>query len=68
MANGNGLVEFLKTKRSKQELEIALSVLREFKSNESDEEWAAGFFLTWAQIEKFENMLVALCESKRKDV
>jgi len=35
----NTITDFLKTKRKIQELQIALDVIREFKSHESNEEW-----------------------------
>ena len=56
------ITDFLKTKRSKDDLKIALEVLREFKSNESTEEWAMTAFAAWAKLEQFEEYLSHLVE------
>ena len=51
------ITDFLKTKRSKDELRVALDVLREFKACESMEEWAAIMFAAWAKLEQLEEFL-----------
>ena len=58
------ITDFLKTKRSKRELKIALTVLREFKSCESEEEWLYSSFESWEKLEMLEEMLAHLCEKK----
>ena len=52
--------DFLKTKRDKKDLKIALEVIREFKSHESREEWLAYPILTWVKLEKLEGYLEEL--------
>jgi hypothetical protein len=56
------ITDFLKTTRSKQDLKTALEVLREFKGNESGEEWFAIPFDTWVKLEQFEEFLAHLVE------
>lgn len=51
------ITDFLKTKRTKEELSIALDVLREFKAGESVEEWAGIWFMAWAKLEQLEEFL-----------
>ena len=58
------IVDFLKTSRSKEDLKIALEVLREFKECEGDEEWIAISFATWAKLEQLEEFLAYLVEGK----
>lgn len=58
------ITDFLKTPRAKDDLRIALDVLREFKSNESTLEWAMINFSAWAKLEQFEEFLAHLVESK----
>jgi len=58
------ITNFLKTKRSKEDLKIALEILREFKSNESTEEWAIVPFEAWAKFEQFEEFLAHLVEGE----
>ncbi len=55
--NTMSLIDFIKTKRSKEDLKIALEVLTEFKSNESHEEWALTPFMAWAKLEQLEEYL-----------
>lgn len=52
-----GVIGFLKTKRSEDELRIALDVLREFKAHESVDEWIAIMFSAWAKLEQLEEYL-----------
>lgn len=59
-----GIVDFLKTTRPKGELEIALSVLREFKACETGYEWLAIPFAAWAKLEQFEEFLAHLVEGE----
>jgi len=54
------ITDFLKTKRSKEELKIALDVLREFKDCESFEEWAGIPFHAWGKLEQLEEFLAHL--------
>lgn len=56
------ITNFLKTTRSKHDLEIALSVLREFKQGESQEEWTSIMFIAWAKLEQLEEFLAHLVE------
>jgi hypothetical protein len=51
------ITDFLKTKRSKDELRVALDVLREFKGCESMEEWVGIMFSAWAKLEQLEEFL-----------
>ena len=59
------ITDFLKTKRPKKELKIALSILKEFKKCESMEEWAMIRFAAWAKFEQFEEFLEHLVNKKR---
>lgn len=56
------ITDFLKTTRTKDELKAALDVLREFKSNESTEEWASIMFASWAKLEQLEAFLAHLVD------
>ena len=58
------ITDFLKTKTSKEDLSTALKVLREFKDNESLEEWASISFASWAKLEQLEEFLMHLVEGK----
>jgi hypothetical protein len=58
----NVITDFLKTTRSKDELKHALEVLREFKSHESQEEWAMTPFASWAKLEQLEEFLAHIVE------
>ena len=53
-------VDFLETKRSRGELRIVLSVLREFKEMESGAEFAHSSFRTWEKLEMIEEYLIYL--------
>jgi len=59
---GQGVIDFLQTKRSKEELKIALDVLREFKGHESPREWLLIGFKAWQKIEQLEEFLAHLVE------
>lgn len=52
-----GLLNFLKTTRSKEDLKTALSVLEEFKQAESSAEYFGGSFSLWVRLEQFEDYL-----------
>lgn len=52
-----GIVDFLKTKTPKTDLDTALRVLREFKECESQEEWVMINFDAWAKLEQLEEFL-----------
>jgi len=56
------ITDFLKTARPKEELVTALSVLREFKSHESEHEWMDIPFAAWAKLEQLEEYLMNLTE------
>jgi len=56
------LEDFLGTDTPREELTITLKVLREFKENESSEEWAGYGFDTWYMLERFEGYLEQLVE------
>lgn len=58
------ITEFLKTTRSKDDLRIALEVLREFKECESEGEWYSILFASWTKLEQLEEFLAHLVESK----
>ena len=51
------LKDFLKTKRTQDELRTAFDVLMEFKGNESTEEWLSHPFPTWFKLEQYEGYL-----------
>ena len=51
------LIDFLNTRRSKEELETALNVIREFKGNEGSEEWLYCPGVAWAKLEQLEEYL-----------
>lgn len=51
------LINFLKTERSKEDLAVALAVLREFKSMESTTEYLATPFSAWMRLEQLEEYL-----------
>lgn len=51
------ITDFLQTKRNKAELKSALEVLKEFKKNESSEEWLMIPFAAWAKFEQLEEFL-----------
>ena len=56
------IVDFLKTKRTKEELATALAVLREVKECESNEEWLSIMFAAWAKLEQLQEYLEHLVE------
>ena len=58
------ITDFLKTKTSKQDLSVALKVLREFKSCESKEEWLEIQFAAWAKLEQLQEFLEHLVEDR----
>ncbi len=58
------ITDFLKTETSKEELTIALKVLREFKACESENEWLWISGLAWTKLEQLEEFLVHLVEGK----
>lgn len=58
------ITDFLDTKTSREELAIALKVLREFKSNENAEEWMFVSFKAWEKLEQLEEYLAFLVEGK----
>jgi hypothetical protein len=55
-----GLLRFLETKRPLDDLQSALSVIREFKSLESRDEWAEMPFIGWCRLEQLEDYLKLL--------
>lgn len=56
------ITDFLKTTRTRDELASALTVLRDFKSCESEYEWLAVPFAAWAKLEQLEEFLSHLVE------
>ena len=56
------ITDFLKTRRSKKDLKIALDVLREFKEHESEAEWFHASFESWTKLEQLEEYLAHLVE------
>lgn len=56
------ITDFLKTQRDKNDLRVALEVLREFKECESGAEWAMIPFTAWAKLEQLEEFLNHLVE------
>jgi hypothetical protein len=56
------IADFLKTDRPKEDLKMALEVLREFKKCESTEEWAYTPFAVWSKLEQLEDFLEHLVE------
>ena len=59
------LINFLKTKTSKTKLKHALEVLKEFKHNESKEEWLFCPFMAWAKLEQLEEYLEFFVNKKK---
>ena len=66
--NENGLLDFLKTKRTKEELKLCLDILKEFKGHESQMEWLWCSFSTWVKLEQFEDYLRLLTDTEVEDV
>jgi len=64
----SGLIEFLDTTRSKDELKIALSVIEEFKGKESEVEWASFSFESWQRLEQLQDYLRLLTGIDVKEV
>lgn len=64
----NGLLDFLTTKTSKEDLVTTLRVLEEFKGHESKEEWMYCSFDTWVKLEQFEDYLRILTNTKVEEV
>lgn len=61
------ITDFLKTKKTQQELKIALDVLTEFKENESNEEYFLIPFSHWVKLEQLEEFLEYLVNNKPLD-
>ncbi len=58
------ITDFLKTKRTPEELRTALYILREFKRSESMEEYCGVAFAAWAKLEQLEEFLSHLVEGE----
>lgn len=58
------ITDFLKTRRSIDELSLALDVLNEFKECESQKEYLEIPFYAWAKFEQLEEFLLYLVEGK----
>lgn len=58
------LKNFLKTQLAKDELKIALKVIKEYKSNEDLEEWLMHPFDYWVELENLERCLEYLINKK----
>ena len=65
MKKNEKITDFLKTKSSKKNLDIALSVIREFKDCESNYESMATPFMAWSKLEQLEGLLEQLVEDKK---
>lgn len=63
-----GVIRFLRTERSKEELELALNVLMDFRALESPEEWERCSFESWKKLEQFQNYLQILVGAKLTDI
>ena len=64
----NGLLDFLKTSRSKDELKLCLDILEEFKDKESSTEWLMCPFITWSKLEQFQDYLRLLTDTDVSEV
>lgn len=51
------ITDFLKTKRSKEDLKIALDILEEFKACENADEWLQIPFMAWIKLEQLQEFL-----------
>jgi len=58
------ITNFLEISTPKEDLTIALKVLREFKACESLEEWYLIPFSAWAKLEQLEEFLAHLVENE----
>lgn len=58
------ITDFMKTDIPKEELAIALKVLKHFKSCESRDEWLAISFAAWAKLEQLEEFLDHMVDEK----
>lgn len=58
------ITDFLNTSRPKEELEIALAVVRDFKAAESTDEWLKIPSSAWAKLEQLEEFLAHMVEGK----
>ena len=58
------ITDLLKTTRPKEELKIALEILREFKNGETTEELLTCPFVAWSKLEQLEEFLEHLVEGK----
>jgi hypothetical protein len=59
-----GIIRFLQTKTSREDLATALRVLREFKACENDPEWFEVPFEAWAKLEQLEEFLAHLVDGE----
>jgi len=58
------IIDFLETKRPKEELRIALEVLKEFKDCEGENEWYLVPSAAWAKLEQLMKFLEYLVNGK----
>ena len=58
------LIEFLKTERTKEELQTTLAVLREFKACRSDAEYMKVPQLSWMRLDQLEEFLAYLANGE----
>ena len=56
------ITDILETKRSKEELRIALDVVKEFKGGEDEIDWLFASFESWVKLEQLEEFLEHLVE------
>ena len=64
MSKHLGIINFLKTGRPKEELRAALETLKEFKENESRDEWLRCSWESWVKLEQLEEYLEYLVNNK----
>lgn len=64
----NGLLDFLKTSRTKDELKLCLDILQEFKDKESQGEWLMVPFMAWSKFEQFQDYLRLLTDTDVSEV
>ena len=59
------ITDFLKTKRSIDELKVALDVLHDFKKCESSKEYLGTWFSAWAKLEQLQEFLEHLVNGEQ---
>ena len=59
------LADFIKTSRTNKELEMALSVIKDFKKCESIEEFMNDVLVSWQKLEMLEKMLETIINERK---